>query len=79
MLLWLFDEIKNIQEKDPAAGPWPEVLLCYPGLHAIAFHRIANSIYKIKIPLLPRLISHLSRWITGIEIHPGAKSLGRIC
>jgi serine O-acetyltransferase len=73
MLIWLFDEINNIQKKDPAAGSWLEVLICYPGLHAVIFHKIANSLYKIKIPIIPRFISHVSRWITGIEIHPGAK------
>lgn len=73
MLFWLHDEIKNIQKKDPASGPWLEVLLCYPGLHALVFHNIAQILYVFRIPLLPRIISHISRWITGIEIHPGAK------
>ena len=73
MLFWLNDEIKNIQKKDPASGSYLEVLLCYPGLHAMIFHKPAHFLYKIKIPLVPRLISHLSRWLTGIEIHPGAK------
>ncbi len=73
MLTWLFNEIRNIQKKDPAAGSWLEVLICYPGLHAMIFHGIANFLYKIKIPIIPRLISHISRWVTGIEIHPGAK------
>ena len=73
MLLWLNDEIKNIRKKDPASGSWLEVLICYPGLHAMIFHKFAHVLYKLKIPILPRLISHISRWITGIEIHPGAK------
>ena len=73
MLLWLNDEIRNIQKKDPASGSWLEVFLCYPGLHALIFHKFAHKLYKFKIPVLPRFISHLSRWITGIEIHPGAK------
>ena len=73
MLFWLNDEIKNIQKKDPAAGPWLEVLVCYPGLHAMIFHKVAHFLYKIKLPILPRLISHFSGWITGIEIHPGAR------
>ncbi len=73
MLFWLNDEIKNIQEKDPASGPWLEILLCYPGLHALIFHKLAHILYKLKVPIIPRLISHFSRWITGIEIHPGAK------
>ena len=73
MILWLNDEIKNIQKKDPASGLYLEVLLCYPGLHALIFHKFAHFLYKIKIPILPRLISHISRWLTGVEIHPGAK------
>ena len=73
MLFWLNNEIKNIQKKDPAAGPWIEVLLCYPGLHAMFFHKFAHFFYRFQLPLLPRLTSHFSRWLTGIEIHPGAK------
>lgn len=73
MLFWLHNEIKNIQAKDPAAGSWLEVVLCYPGLHAVFLHKAAHLLYKLRIPLLPRLASHLSRWLTGIEIHPGAK------
>ena len=73
MLFWLNDEIKNIQKKDPASGMWLEVLLCYPGLHALIFHKFAHLFYKLRIPVIPRLISHISRWITGIEIHPGAR------
>ena len=75
-MFFIFDEVNNIQKKDPASGFWLEILLCYPGLHAILFHKIANPLYKLRIPLIPRLISHISRWITGIEIHPGAK-IGR--
>lgn len=73
MLFWLDSEIKNIQKKDPASGNWLEVLLCYPGLHAVILHKPANFLYKLKVPLIPRLISHLNRWLTGIEIHPGAR------
>ncbi len=73
MFLWLNDEIRNIQKKDPASGSWLEVLLCYPGLHAEVFHKFAHVLYKLKTPIVPRFISHFSRWLTGIEIHPGAK------
>lgn len=73
MLFWLNDEIKNIQKKDPASGSWVGVLLCYPGLHALIFHKIAHFLFKLRIPLLPRIISYLSRWATNVEIHPGAK------
>ncbi|MGF1485678.1 MAG: serine O-acetyltransferase [Prochloraceae cyanobacterium] len=62
-----------IFERDPAARNWLEVLFCYPGLQALILHRIAHQLWYLKIPLLPRLISHLGRLITGIEIHPGAK------
>src|SRR3989338_8367912 len=73
MLFWLNDEIKNIQKKDPASGSWLEVFICYPGLHAIMIHHFAHFLLKLKIPVLPRFISHINRWLTGIEIHPGAK------
>lgn len=73
MFIWLANEIKNIQEKDPAAGSPLEVLLCYPGMHAMIFHKVSHALYKLKLKLIARLISHMSRWLTGIEIHPGAK------
>lgn len=73
MLFWLNEEIKNIQKKDPASKSWIEVLLCYPGLHALIIHYFSHILYRLKIPVLPRLISHASRFLTGIEIHPGAK------
>lgn len=66
-------EIEAIFERDPAARTVLEVVLCYPGLHAILFHRIAHALYRRGFILLPRLISQFSRWLTGIEIHPGAK------
>ncbi len=65
-----------IKERDPAAKNYLEVFLCYPGLHAIWFHRIAHFLYLRKWYTTARLISHFSRWITGIEIHPGA-TIGR--
>lgn len=64
------DFLENIKQKDPAAKNYLEIILCYPGVHAVFFHRISNSINKLRIPLLPRLISHISRLLTGIEIHP---------
>lgn len=72
----LIDDFCAIFERDPAATNWLEVLLCYPGLHAIALHRLAHWLHRHQVKLLPRLISHLSRSLTGIEIHPGAQ-LGR--
>ena len=65
-----------IKERDPAAKNYLEVFLCYPGLHATWFHRIAHFLYLRKWYTTARLISHFSRWITGIEIHPGA-AIGR--
>lgn len=66
------EEINTIYEKDPAAKNIFEIFLAYPGFHAILMHRLAHSLWKRKIPVIPRVISHFSRFITGIEIHPGA-------
>jgi serine O-acetyltransferase len=65
-------DFRIIFERDPAARNWLEVLFCYPGLQALLFHRLAHWLYNIGIPFIPRLISHISRFMTGIEIHPGA-------
>jgi serine O-acetyltransferase len=70
------EQIGTIFREDPAAKSALEVLLCYPGLHAIVLHRIAHHLYRWGVPLLPRLISHFGRLVTGIEIHPGAR-IGR--
>lgn len=70
------DEIRSAFKYDPAARNVLEVILTYPGVHAIWMHRIAHFLWRLRIPVLPRLISHISRWLTGIEIHPGAK-IGR--
>jgi serine O-acetyltransferase len=66
-------DIKAAFEHDPAAVSTVEVLLAYPGFHARQFHRIAHTLYRWHIPILPRLVSHINRFFTGIEIHPGAK------
>lgn len=65
-------EVKATFERDPAATSFLEVLLTYAGLHAIIFYRIANRLFRLKIPFSPRLISQFAKWLTGIEIHPGA-------
>ena len=65
-------DIKSIYDRDPAAKNTFEIILCYPGLHALFFHRIANKLFRKKIVTFARLLSQFSRWITGIEIHPGA-------
>jgi serine O-acetyltransferase len=66
-------DFRIIFERDPAARNWLEVMFCYPGLHALCFHRIAHWLYRRQLAFIPRLISHLGRFLTGIEIHPGAQ------
>ena len=66
-------DIRAARERDPAAVNNLEIILAYPGFHARQFHRLAHTLYNLRVPLLPRLISHVSRFLTGIEIHPGAK------
>lgn len=70
------EDIRTVFAKDPAARSTFEVLTCYPGLHALWFHRLAHFLWQRRLRLLARLISHLSRFLTGIEIHPGA-TIGR--
>lgn len=70
------EDINAIFERDPAAKNIVEVLLCYPGFHAISLHRISHALYKRNWVILPRLISNIGRFLTGIEIHPGA-TIGR--
>ncbi len=70
------EDIQTIYEKDPAAENIFEVIFCYPGLHALIMHRIAHKLNYWKIPLLPRILSNISRFFTGIEIHPAAR-IGR--
>ncbi|AZO93527.1 serine O-acetyltransferase [Halocella sp. SP3-1] len=65
-------DIKAVFERDPAANNIIEVLLAYSGLHAIIIHRLSHSLYKIGLRTLPRIISQVARFFTGIEIHPGA-------
>ncbi|MCC6705204.1 MAG: serine O-acetyltransferase [Thermomicrobiales bacterium] len=72
----LREDIATIRERDPAARSTLEIVLAYPGLHAVIFYRISNALWRRGVPTLPRLISHLGRFLTGIEIHPGA-TIGR--
>jgi serine O-acetyltransferase len=67
------EDIRTVFEKDPAARSTLEVICCYPGLHAIWIHRISHSLWNRHFYFLARLLSHISRMLTGIEIHPGAK------
>ena len=71
--MYLREEIKAIFQRDPAARSFWEVILCYPGFHALLAYRIAHWFYRRKLFLLARLISQITRFLTGIEIHPGAK------
>jgi serine O-acetyltransferase len=74
----LKEDIRTIKERDPAAKNNVEILLCYPGLHAIWLHRIAHLLYQRRWYTTARLLSHFNRWFTGIEIHPGAKTGRRL-
>ena len=69
----LYEDAKNIREKDPACRNVLEAIILYPGFHAIFFHKIAHVLYNKKMYFLARSTSQISRHITGIEIHPGAK------
>ena len=70
------EEVRSARERDPAAKGYWQVVFLYPGLHAIVMHRINHFLWKLKIPLLPRALSQLARFLTGVEIHPGA-TIGR--
>ncbi len=73
----MWKDIKAVFERDPAARNCMEVFFCYPGLHALIGHRIAHFLRtELELPLVARFISHVSRFLTGIEIHPGA-SIGK--
>ncbi len=74
--MFLRETIRTYRERDPAARSSLEVLLCYPGLHAVMWHRMSYWLWGHELFLLARFSSHIARWLTGIEIHPAAK-LGR--
>ncbi len=74
--MFLRETVQTYRERDPAARSWLEVLLCYPGVHAVMWHRFSHWLWTHRLHLLGRFSSHLARWLTGIEIHPAAK-LGR--
>jgi serine O-acetyltransferase len=73
MLADLRRDIRAVRERDPAARSTLEVLLCYPGVHALAFHRLAHAMWRHGWTIPARFLSHMSRFVTGIEIHPAAK------
>src|SRR5487761_2020672 len=70
------EDIASVFDRDPAARSTWEVITCYPGFHALRIHRIANWLWHMNLRWLGRLVSHLGRFLTGIEIHPGA-TIGR--
>jgi serine O-acetyltransferase len=74
--MYLRESIRAYRERDPAARSVVEVLLCYPGLHALIWHRMAHALWRTGLRLPGRFLSHLGRFFTGIEIHPGAR-IGR--
>ncbi len=76
MFKTLREDIQTVFAKDPAARSALEIIFCYPGLHALWFHRLARFLWRHNLRFLGRLLSHTSRFLTGIEIHPGAK-IGR--
>ena len=76
MLSSIREQFDTIFREDPAAKSHLEIVLCYPGFHAILLHRLSHWLYRAKLPLIPRVISQVSRLFTGIEIHPGAQ-IGR--
>src|SRR3990172_10814027 len=66
-------DIDAMRERDPAARGAIEIMLAYPGFHAREMHRLAHTLHRRGVPVLPRAISNFSRFVTGIEIHPGAR------
>jgi len=72
----LYEDAKNIKEKDPACRNIFEAIILYPGFHVLVFYKLAHFLYSYKIFFLARLVSQFARFLTGIEIHPGAK-IGR--
>ncbi len=73
MLKRIREDIAVVRERDPAARSTLEVLLCYPGIHAILLHRLANPLWRMRLTTAARFVSHIARVLTGIEIHPAAR------
>jgi len=76
MLKRFIEDTKTVFDRDPAARHIFEILTTYPGVHAVMFHRMAHGLWTLRLKWLARFVSMVSRWLTGIEIHPGAK-IGR--
>lgn len=75
-IMFLRETVRAYRQRDPAARSNLEVLLCYPGLHALIFHRLAHALWGWRLWVAGRFVSHIGRFLTGIEIHPGAQ-IGR--
>ena len=73
MLKIIKADFSIIKERDPAARGFLEIVFCYPGFQALVVHRISHKLWNLKLPLVPRLLSQITRFLTGVEIHPGAK------
>jgi serine O-acetyltransferase len=73
MFKTIINDIDSVFARDPAARSRFEVILCYPGVHALILYRFSNFLWRHNLKLLGRIISYLARFITGIEIHPAAK------
>ncbi len=71
--MFLSETIRSYRERDPAARSYAEVFFCYPGVHAVMWHRLSHWLWTHHLYFLGRFSSHISRWLTGIEIHPAAK------
>jgi len=69
----LRSDFQIIKERDPAARGFWEIIFCYPGFQALSVHRISHQLWKYNLPLVPRLMSHITRFLTGVEIHPAAR------
>ncbi len=72
------DDVISVLQRDPAAHNWLQVILLYPGLHAIWLHRVANRLWRARLILLATFVANLARWLTGIEIHPAAQLGARL-
>jgi len=74
--IFFYSDIRAAQQRDPAAKSFFEIIMLYPGLHALVYHRMAHALYVMRLFFMARLLSQICRFFTGIEIHPGAK-IGR--
>jgi serine O-acetyltransferase len=72
----LLELARTIRQRDPARPSWAEAVFCYGGLHAVLWHRLSHALWRAGLRAPARFLSHLARWVTGVEIHPGAR-IGR--